>query len=66
MLPIDEAKFKQEFPNFLSYVRQARENDSFNQWLRKQASQDPVFWGMIQKISEGDAGKSRPAAGGKS
>jgi hypothetical protein len=67
LLPIDEVKMKEEFPNFLTYVRQARENDSFNQWLRKQASQDPVFWNMIQKISESSAGKStRAPAGAKS
>jgi len=51
-LPIDEAKLKQELPGFLAYMRQARQNDAFNQWFMVQARQDPAFTSVIQQVSE--------------
>jgi len=36
-LPLDEGKLKTELPGFLSYLRQARQNEAFNDWFRKQA-----------------------------
>ncbi|HEY0455390.1 MAG TPA: peptidylprolyl isomerase [Verrucomicrobiae bacterium] len=38
-LPMDEAKFKKEFPEFLGRLRLERQNEAFNQWFRKQAEQ---------------------------
>ncbi|MCX6884254.1 MAG: peptidyl-prolyl cis-trans isomerase [Verrucomicrobia bacterium] len=36
-LPINDEKMKTDFPAFLSYVRQTRQNEAFNDWFRKEA-----------------------------
>lgn len=51
-LPIDEAKLKKELPGFITYVRQSRQGDAFNQWLGKQINQDPSFAQLLQKTVE--------------
>ncbi len=51
-LPIDEAKLKKELPSFITFVRQGRQSDAFNQWLGKQINQDPSFAQMLQKTVE--------------
>lgn len=51
-LPIDEAKLKKELPGFITYVRQGRQSDAFNQWLGKQINNDPSFAQMLQKTVE--------------
>jgi hypothetical protein len=38
-LPLDEGKLKTELPGFVSYLRQARQNEAFNDWFRQQAEQ---------------------------
>lgn len=38
-LPIDETKRATEMPNFARYIRQSRQNEAFNQWFGKEASQ---------------------------
>ena len=51
-LPVDEAKLKQELPGFISYLRQARQNDAFNQWFNAQIHQDPEFLNYVQQMSQ--------------
>jgi peptidyl-prolyl cis-trans isomerase D len=36
-LPIDEAKMKAEMPNFVAYVRQSRQRETFDIWFRREA-----------------------------
>ncbi len=38
-LPFDEAKVKADLPEFIAMYRNARLNDAFNSWFRKQAEQ---------------------------
>jgi peptidyl-prolyl cis-trans isomerase D len=38
-LPIDETRMQAELPEFLQRVRQARQNEAFNDWFRREAEQ---------------------------
>lgn len=38
-LPLDETKMKAELPEFTSYLRRVRQNETFNEWFRKQADE---------------------------
>jgi hypothetical protein len=62
-LPLDEAKVKQELPDYVTYVRQARQEDAFNQWFLKQLQQDPQFFQMLQtagkEAAQARAGSAR-------
>jgi len=35
-LPMDEAKMKQDMPQFIAYARQVREREAFDTWFRKE------------------------------
>jgi hypothetical protein len=35
--PLDETKMKEQLPGFLNYVRQAHQNEVFNDWFRREA-----------------------------
>jgi SurA-like N-terminal domain len=48
-LPIDQSKMDSEFPEFLAYVRQARQGDAFNQWFVKQLDRDPAFKAVLAR-----------------
>ncbi|MDB6112206.1 MAG: hypothetical protein JWR69_3956 [Pedosphaera sp.] len=51
-LPLDEAQVKKEMPEFLAYVRQARQSDAFNQWFNQQITQDAGFRQKLQQVSD--------------
>ncbi len=36
-LPVDETKMKADLSSFVSYVRQSRQNEAFNDWFRREA-----------------------------
>lgn len=36
-LPLDETKLKADMPGFMNSVRQARQNEAFNEWFRREA-----------------------------
>jgi SurA N-terminal domain len=55
-LPIDQSKMDAEFPEFLTYVRQSRQGDAFNQWFMKQVNQDQQFSHFLQNMQEGQTG----------
>jgi parvulin-like peptidyl-prolyl isomerase len=41
-LPVNEEKLKTDLPAFVSYVRQTRQNEAFNDWFRKEAERGLV------------------------
>jgi hypothetical protein len=51
-LPLEESQVKKELPEFLTYVRQARQSDAFNQWFNQQIQQDTGFRQKLQQVSE--------------
>lgn len=58
-LPVDPAKVEKELPEFLSYVRQMRQSESFNLWFSKQLDRDPAFKQALVKAMQ----ESQPGAG---
>ena len=46
-LPLELAKMTAELPAFMNSVRQARQNEAFNDWFRKEAEKGlrdtPIF-----------------------
>lgn len=62
LLPVDEAKMKQEFPMFLAMVRQGRQSDAFNQWFNVQLNRDPDFVQVLRQLSEQNQGQSGRSA----
>jgi hypothetical protein len=57
-LPLDEAKVKKELPDYITYIRQVRQEDAFNQWFVKQLQQDPQFFQLLQSVGK-DAAQAR-------
>lgn len=62
LLPFDEAKFKSEFPAFLTRVRQLRMNDAFNQWLNLQITHDQPFAQLLRELQQEAQKRSVSAA----
>lgn len=57
LLPINEAKMKEEMPKFLAEFRAARQNEVFNNWFRKQVEKSlPTLPTLQQKQQRGGAG----------
>jgi len=51
-LPADEAKLKKELPDFMTTIRQSRENEVFNGWLTREFSRDSWLVGKMQSLSQ--------------
>lgn len=58
-LPLDESKMRADLPNFVTYVRQSRQQEAFNDWFRKEAEKGlrdtPVFQTKPPVMSPGAA-----------
>jgi hypothetical protein len=52
VLPVDEAKMKQDFSTYLAVVRQGRQDDAFNQWFNVQLNHDPEFVQTLKQVTE--------------
>lgn len=61
-LPIDEAKMKKDFPEYLAKIRAGREADAFNQWFSTQVRNDPEFISTLQQVTEQSKGGSSGGA----
>jgi hypothetical protein len=54
LLPINEAKMKEDMPKFLAEFRAARQNEVFNNWFRKQVEKSlPTLPTLQQKQQRG-------------
>jgi hypothetical protein len=52
-VPVDESKLKTELPQFLSYMRQVRENEAFSGWINTQVRADSDFMAAFQQVVQG-------------
>src|SRR5206468_1668859 len=56
-LPIDVAKMNADLPSFVDSVRQARQNEAFQEWFRVQAQRGlrdtPLGWPKAQPTTAG-------------
>ncbi len=58
--PADEAKMQAELPEFVRRLRVYRQNEAFNQWLRKQVEQAKVTPPQKDTPTPGPAGPGMP------
>jgi hypothetical protein len=59
--PVDEAKLKKELPEFLAYLRRARENEAVNQWFNREIQRDADLIQSLKQALENSAeNRSRP------
>jgi SurA N-terminal domain len=50
--PASDEEVKKELPEFLAMMRQARQNDAFNQWFNQQIQQDAGFTATLRQAAE--------------
>ena len=58
--PADEAKMQAELPEFVRRIRVYRQNEAFNQWLRKQIEQARVMPPQKETPTPGQPGPGIP------
>jgi hypothetical protein len=57
-LPLDEAKMKQELPQFIAYARQVREREAFDVWFRKEFERAHIDAPFLRQQQEAMSRKS--------
>jgi hypothetical protein len=65
-LPADEIKMKADFSNYLTRVRELRQDDAFQQWFYYQLRKDPEFLSYISQLGQKPQLKSADAKKSKS